>query len=599
MPFASFNYRYFIRYELAVGLLIVFLSSCAELKRPETTPYLAETQPPPKQEFRWSNGGLPKSFDPARASAAPETDVVRAVFEGLTVLDPKTLEAKPGVAEEWAVSNDDRTWTFKLREDARWSNGKTITAGNFVRSLQRLYDLGDRAAHRDLLRNFAITSGKEKPTAKPAQPEDFVEPSQLEEPSPQPDSDNRPPPGDLKVPVEDRQVRLSVSAPDVHTLVIELNAPDPHFPELVAHPIFCPVYGDGGVFENEKLSNRVVTNGAFRIAEITLEGITLERSKTYWDRENVKLDVVRFISNAKPDDALEAYRSGAIDAVTNTEFSPLVQKLFSPYGDFRKNAFAALNFYEINYRKTPFNDRRVREALAISIERERLMSAELEPTAQPALSFLPFAAARQTKLVQDKERARDLLEQAGFENGRGFPVIKLTVNRNEMQLRIARVIAKMWKDTLNLETEVVARETAEITAMGEAHDFDIVRRGVVLPVPDEYACISAILGEDPRLQPGSADPFVNTQANTNSNVRLSESARFANSNSNSNDQKNAVQRATLTEDDALYQLRVIPLYFPTSFALVKPYVMGFDTNSMEIVDLRELAINNEWQPNQR
>ena len=168
-----------------------------------------------------------------------------------------------------------------------------------------------------------------------------------------------------------------------------------------------------------------------------------------------------------------------------------------------------------------------------------------------------------------------------------------------MQLRIARVIAKMWKDNLNLETEVVARETAEITAMGEAHDFDIVRRGVVLPVPDEYACISAILGEDPRLQPGSADPFVNSQANTNSTVGLSESARFANSNSNSNDQKNAVQRATLTEDDALYQLRVIPLYFPTSFALVKPYVMGFDTNSMGIVDLREISINSEWQPNQR
>jgi len=308
---------------------------------------------------------------------------------------------------------------------------------------------------------------------------------------------------------------------------------------------------------------------------------------------------VRFVSNAKPEEVLEAYRSGEIDAVTNTEFSPLVQKLFSPYGDFRKNAFAALNFLEINYRKTPFNDRRVREALAISIERERLMTAEFEPTAQPALSFLPFAAARQTKLVQDKERARDLLEQAGFENGRGFPVIRLAVNRNEMQIRIARAVAKMWKDNLNLETEVVAKETAEIPEIGANQDFDIIRRGVVLPVPDELACISAILGENSRVPQGGSDPFVNSQANTNSNVGLSESFRFANSNSNSNSQKNAVQAATLTEDEALYQLHVIPLYFPTSFSLVKPFILGFDTNSLDIADLRGISINSEWQPNQK
>src|SRR5204862_7613357 len=121
--------------------------------------------------------------------------------------------------------------------------------------------------------------------------------------------------------------------------------------------------------------------------------------------------------------------SGEIDAVPNTEVSPLQQKLFSPYGDFLKNAFAALNFYDINYRKTPFKDRRVREALAISIERERLMSAELEPTAQPALSFLPFAADRLTILVQEQERARALLEQAGIDSVRSVQVITLIVRR--------------------------------------------------------------------------------------------------------------------------------------------------------------------------
>src|SRR5688500_9924264 len=145
MPFAHFNTSTMKRLGTLFGLVAVSdFSSCTELKRPEPNPYLSETQPPPKQEFRWANGGMPKSLDPARAFAAPETDVVRAIYEGLTEVDSKTLEAIPGVAEKWSVSADGKTWTFTLREDAKWSNGKAVTANDFVRSWNRLLDLGDR-----------------------------------------------------------------------------------------------------------------------------------------------------------------------------------------------------------------------------------------------------------------------------------------------------------------------------------------------------------------------------------------------------------------------------------------------------------------------
>src|SRR6188768_140536 len=143
MPLAAKIVRNFHRMVLGVAATCL-LSSCAELKAPEPNPYLAETQPPPIQEFRWSNGGMPKSLDPARASAAPETDVVRAIYEGLTELDSKTLAATPGVAEKWTSSDNDRTWTFNIRKDARWSNGERVTASDFVRSWKRLRDLGDK-----------------------------------------------------------------------------------------------------------------------------------------------------------------------------------------------------------------------------------------------------------------------------------------------------------------------------------------------------------------------------------------------------------------------------------------------------------------------
>src|SRR4051794_8221066 len=109
----------------ASGLI---LTACSEIQKPATEPYFAVTAPPPKQEFRWSNGKMPKSFDPARASVAPETDIVRTLFEGLTEIDPRTLETVAAAAEKWSASDDMRVWTFQIRKDARWSNGKRVTA---------------------------------------------------------------------------------------------------------------------------------------------------------------------------------------------------------------------------------------------------------------------------------------------------------------------------------------------------------------------------------------------------------------------------------------------------------------------------------------
>ena len=97
---------------------------------------------------------MPKSIDPARAAAAPETDIVRAIFEGLTEIDAKTLNAIPAVAEKWSASDDKRVWTFQLRKDARWSNGKHVTADDFVLSWKRLASLGDITAHRELIQNI-------------------------------------------------------------------------------------------------------------------------------------------------------------------------------------------------------------------------------------------------------------------------------------------------------------------------------------------------------------------------------------------------------------------------------------------------------------
>src|SRR3982750_2748266 len=138
---------------VAVALSLVVLSGgCFESG--EGALYYGQGGVPRRQEFRWSDGGLPQTFDPAIAAAPPDTDAVRALFEGLTDYDPQTLAPVAGVATRWESSNDGRVWTFYLRDNARWSNGEKVTAHDFVRSWERTLKIGPLAPHTELLANI-------------------------------------------------------------------------------------------------------------------------------------------------------------------------------------------------------------------------------------------------------------------------------------------------------------------------------------------------------------------------------------------------------------------------------------------------------------
>src|SRR5215216_3757224 len=121
---------------------------------------------PSAQEFRWSDGGLPKVFDPARAAAPPDTDAVRALYEGLTEYEQGSLRPAPAGASRWEPAEGGRRWTFHLRDGARWTNGDPVTAQDFVRSWQRTLRLGERAPHAQLLSNI---EGAESLTTRPAE----------------------------------------------------------------------------------------------------------------------------------------------------------------------------------------------------------------------------------------------------------------------------------------------------------------------------------------------------------------------------------------------------------------------------------------------
>lgn len=585
--------RHGIFVRLALTLFVLFSIACSEIKQPSGNSFFSVTPPPLKQEFRWSNGGMPKHLDPARAAAAPETDIVRAMYEGLTELDPITLEAIPGVAEKWTSSDDLKTWTFTLRENAVWSNGKAVTAQDFVLSWSRLAELGPKAAHPEIRSNILgllpQTSG-DAPVGT-----DFITGSF----APQTGSTATPVPNsnvnsamsadpalrsEVQPEIGKKDIVPGFRAIDERTLEVKLLRPDKDLPKLVANPIFRPVHAGGKDLESTKLNANVVTNGAFDLTSVDTKTLTLERSEKYWNSDKVTLERVIFKPSARAEDALLAYRAGELDAVTNTNFEPLALKLLEPYEDFRKGSFAALNYYKMNTASYPFGDRRVRQALAIAIERERLTDGELEGSTRPASSFLPFANGSQKKLVQDKDRARDLLDEAGFPEGDQFPVVRLVVNRNDTQQRIARSVARMWKQNLNVETEIIVRDTAEIASTLETGDYDLLRRGIVLPTADESVGMSALFGirEGHNSVDGDSSPSP-TPTPTSGNSDVTDDGTIDASD-------------MFTEDFALFEMEAIPLYFPTSYSLVKPYVIGFDMNVLDAPLLRGVRIDSDWQP---
>jgi oligopeptide transport system substrate-binding protein len=620
--------------------LIVFSTSCSEIKSPTPEPFIGENAPPPKQEFRWTNGKLPKSFDPARAAASPESDVVRALYDGLVEVDSKNNKPTPAIAEKWSSSEDKKVWTFELRQNAKWSNGEQITAEDFVRSWRRLTELGNKVQQRNLLKNIVGMDTEDAlPVFADEVSQELIEAEentnnslwnqklQLEEntqtPSPTPnkspaDVKATPSPTVLpkqtpkKIPVKPKmENKFGVEAVGKFVLKVSLVFPDPEFPLLVAHPIFRPVYGDGKEFENNELSTNIVTNGAFRLQTIAKDGITLERSENYWNKDSVKLEVVKFVPTENAEQALAAYREGKVDVVTNVNFQPLALKLLKPFhNEFHQTIHGALNFYEFNLNEKPFNDVKVREALAISIDRESLTDDLMDGASAPALNFLPFDEGKK-KLKPDVEQAQKLLSEAGYEDGENFPTIKLVVNRNSLQQRIARSVAKMWQKNLNVNTEIIVRDFAEVENSIQTGDYSVARRGLVLPTNNETSNMLAMFDgkriltvkeekkeETPKATPTPAENEILTDKTAESEINLTEPEKTPEKIETDNLQNHEIieSEIILTEEQALNELPAIPLYFPTSYSLVKPYIQGFELNSFDATSLKNVQIDSNWQP---
>ncbi len=547
---------------LSALLLILSLSHAGCFKGQDPTTYYGNIVVPRAQEFRWSDGGLPQTFDPAFAAAPPDTDVVRAIFEGLTDYDPQTLAPVPGVATHWESSNDGRVWTFYLRDDAHWSNGEKVTANDFVRSWERTIKIGQLSPHTELLGNIAgasVSTVRQKPLKDQSVTNDHG---------------------------------FGAEALSDQVLRVRLQHADANFPALVAHPVFRPVKVAEADMTKRLGPRDLISNGAFQLVKTEGDRVLLERASNYWDGGSVGLQQVEFVNAGSPEAALAAYRSGQLDAITSAPFEPLALKLLAPYKDFRRSTFGALTYYSFNLFRGPFDDVRVREALAISIDRERVSRDDLGGATEPAGKFLPGEMSGEKPVVgktdlleQDISRAKQLLAEAGYPDGQGFPVVRLLINRNEQQRIVAQSIAAMWRAALNIESEIIIKNWDEYEAAIKMGDYDVVRRGIVMQTTDEYTNLRMLFQQD-------SSTLIAPASNLSESARTRESmGRGAASKREASHVDSGLAE---TESQALKELKAVPIYFASSYALVKPYVSGFDANVLDAPSLKKTRLDTNW-----
>jgi oligopeptide transport system substrate-binding protein len=514
---------------------------------------------PGRADFTFANGTEPKTLDPGRATGEPEGRIVEALFEGLTSRDPATLAPAPGVAEAWEISPDGRTLVFQLRENARWSDGRPLTAEDFAWSWRRLLSPAHGAEYAYLLygvrhaealhlsRARAARLRDETLAAFDALPESLAPDdwrlflaaqdlvaslhsagdaatraavARAEGPAPEARAAFRAglfaaaaAHDALAAEAEARfGVDAGAFARDARTFVVELAAPVPYFLELTAfYPTFpVPRHVVEARPDDWFLPGRIVGNGAFVLEAWRVgDRIRLARSPSWWGREGVALARVDALPVENAITALNLYLTGALDWLPRTpsDLAEYLRERPDAYG----GPGLSVYYYRVNTARPPLDDPRVRAALALAIDRETLVRDVLRRGELPALHLVPPGvpgyAQPPTGLGFDPDRARHLLAEAGYPGGRGMRTLGLLFNTLEDHRKIADFVADQLGRNLGIEVRAYNQEWQSYLATVRSGDYDLARAGWIGDYVDPNTFLDLWVTNGGNNQTGWGDPL--------------------------------------------------------------------------------------------
>lgn len=494
-----------------------------------------------KQILLIGNGTEPQDIDPHIVTGVQEYHIMMSLFEGLTVPDPVDLHPIPGVAERWDVSPDAKVYTFHLRTNALWSNGDPVTAQDFLESYKRILtpSLGAEYAYMHFVVKNAEAFNEGKLT-------DFS------------------------------QVGYKVL--DDHTFQVTLENATPYFLSLITHNSWYPVhmptvrkYGDPYQRGNKwTRPGHFVGNGPFVLSKWRVNDVLeVKRSPTYWDREHVRLDAIRFYPIESDDTEERAFRAGQLH-ITDTVPLAKIEDYTNNHPDLiRIGPYLGTYFYRINVTKPPLNDKRVRQALAMAIDREAIVKDVTKGGQLPAYNLTPPGTAGytcRTHLREDVAEAKRLLAEAGYPDGKGMPPVEILYNTSESHRAIAEAIQQMWKTKLGVDARLVNQEWKVYLDSQRALDYQVARGSWIGDYADPNSFLDMWLTGGGNNQTGWSNPeydrlIAQAAATTDPQKRLE-----------------VFQKA---EAILMDEMPIIPVYFYTRVFLMRPEVKGWYPNILD------------------
>ena len=493
-------------------------------------------------------GPDPDSLDPQKARGFEAQSIVRDLCEGLTTL-AKDGGVAPGVATGWDVSGDGLTYTFELRRDARWSNGDPVVGADFVAGLMRLVDPATGSAYAqyiDVIANASdIVAGRKPPDA------------------------------------------LGVSAPDDATVVITLATPAPYLPALLSHPSTCPVHRPTLMRHPDSYARPgvMVSDGAFVLKEWVQGAYVLAtRNHHYWNDAATRLDAVKYLLIPDENAELARYRSGELQVtfvVPRGQFDWIKQNL----GDqLHVSPQLTTYYYGFNLRRAPFKDNpKVRRALSLVIDREKLTTLVLRVGELPAYGWVPPGVDNYTSqsfdyrgesMAQRIAEAQRLYREAGYSRQKPL-TFELRYNSGEVHTKLALAVASMWKEALGTDVRLTQVEFKSLLQDIDRGDVEMFRSSWVGDYNDAYTFAQYMKSDFGVNLPHYSNPKYDA---------LLRSAAV---------QQGTLARSALLEEAERVMLAdhpIIPLYFYVNKHLVKPQVLGWYDNVMNVTYSKDLGL---------
>jgi oligopeptide transport system substrate-binding protein len=410
------------------------------------------------QTLNLGNQAEVRDLDPPLQVGVPESRILFQLFEGLVNKDPKTLKPTPGVAERWTVSKDGLVYTFYLRKNAKWSNGEEVTAPDFVYAITRLI-LPETAAEYAYY-GYYVKNGKSVNSK-------------------------------LKPPSE-----LGLKVIDPYTLQITLENPTPFFLGLLAHQTYAPAH-KATIEKWGKAWTRpehFVGNGAFTLTNWEVNKvITLKPNPYYWDKDKVKLSIANFYPTENYDTEEKMFRTGKLDITMNVPIEKIPFWKKDSTGVFHSDPWLGAYYYLFNHKKRPTDDIRVRKALTLAVDRERIVNLVTRGNQDPALSFVPpgtggyFPKPILNPRVDAKslaEAKRLLAEYVRDLKGEPFPKIEIMYNTSEEHKKVAEAVQAMWKQNLGVDATLVNVEWKVFLDNHKTGNYIVCRKGWIADYND-------------------------------------------------------------------------------------------------------------------